>query len=678
MVSEYRPIDVLPGVQPIEDETNLATRHYTSADKIRFVNGKPQKIGGWKITSFDFGDAIVGYARSFFSDFINGKVYGALGTHSRLYSIIGSRLINITPFQTSSTTAANSLDTHYDTLGNNPFAAVDGQTVVTVTDAKASKFKAGDTVTFSGATGFAGILAAALNTNHIVRSVGTGTYTIALSSAATSTASGGGASVVRTSGLVTVNKAAHGLSNGDRVKISGAAAFGGITTGNINLEHIIRNVATDAFDVMTAGTATSSVSAAGGASTVYFPPIPAGLIDESAVQGYGAGLYGVGLYGTALVSGDARIPPRIWFFDRYADTIIGTPGNQTGVYQWDGNTATAPTLIANAPTAVNYAFVSDDIIVTLGAGGVENRIFASDRTDITVWTSSSTNTVYDDDVEGAGRLISHAQLDGYNLLFTENKTYTFRYIGLPAVWEIRTLDDKIGLIAPMARISINGVVYWMGKDNFYMYSGGAVEVIPSNSQNQCTCLRYIFDNINRGQKSKIFCWFNKKYQEIWWHYPTTTSECTHLVRFNIHDRTWTPDTMARTAAEYPNVTLDVPYLFNITTAYTHENGTDDNTSSLPFSLVSDKRYYGKDTTNVNAVIPDSRQLGPINLNIKGWLFPQSTRTMFNRNYTINPTKDLVDGANNARIIQYTWTGNTLGQYWEMGEWLEDVQKGAGR
>lgn len=678
MASEYRPIDILAGVQPIADETNMATRHYTNSNKIRFVNGKPQKIGGWDALDFDYGDEIEGYTRSYFSDFINGKHYGVAGTNTRLCSILGSRLTNITPFDTSSIAIANSLDTHYATLGGNPFSAINGSSTITVTDSEALKFVPGDEVTYSGATGFAGFLAAAINTNHIIRSVGSGTYTIALSTNANSTTAGGGASVVRSSGLVTVDDAAHGLGNGDRVKISGATAFGGIATGEINVEHIIRNVTTDTYDVMTDGTATSSVSNGGGASTIYYPPIADGPIDEVSSQGYGAGLYGVGLYGTALVSDDERIAPRIWFFDRYADTIISTPGNQTGIYQWDGNSSTAPSLIANAPTQVNYVFVSDDIIVTLGAGGIENRIFSSDRTDITVWTSSSTNTVYDDDIEGAGRLMSHAQLDGYNLIFTEHKTYTMRYIGLPAVWEIRTLDDKIGLIAPMARISINGVAFWWGQDNFYMYSGGAVEIIPSNSQNQCTCLRYIFDNLNYGQKSKIFCWFNKKFQEIWWHYPTTGNECDSVVRFNIHDRTWTIDTMDRTAAEYPNVTLNNPYLFNINEGYIHEVGYDAAGSSMPFSLVSDKRYYGKDTTNLNAIIPDSAQLDSITFNASGWLYPQSVNKMFNKDMIITPTTEIVEAANNARILQYSWSGNSLGQYWEMGEWLEEVQTGAKR
>ena len=675
--SEYRPINIVAGVQPSNDATALSTNHYTYTDKIRFVYGKPQKIGGWVSFTADNNDAISGYVRSYTSDFINGKHYGVIGTHSKLYSLIGSRLTNITPFETTSITIPDSIDTHYDTLGSNPLAAVSGSMLLTVTDSNASKYAAGDTITISGASSFAGISSGAINSTHIIRTIAAGSYTINVGEVATSTISGGGASVIRTSGMLTFTDSAHGMANGDRVKIAGAVDVGGIAAANINKEFIIRNVTTNTFDCVTIGTATSSVTGGGGSGVVYYQEIAEGLINESATQGYGAGLYGVGLYGTALESTDGRTPPRIWFMDRYADTFIMTAGNQTGVYQWDGDISTAPALIANAPTEINYAFVSDNIIVTLGAGGVENNITASDNTDITVWSSSSTNQVFIDDIEGAGRLISHAPIDNYNLLFTEYKVYTFRYIGLPFVWEVNLLDGRIGIISPMGRISINGVVYWMGRNNFYMYSGGAVEIIPANSQNECTALRYVFDDLNYSQKSKVFCWFNKKFQEIWWHYPSAqSSECDRIIRYNIHDYTWTIDTMDRTAAEYPNTTLDNPYLFNVSTLYTHENGFDADGEVMPFSLISDKRYYGKSTTNLNAVIPDSIQNANITFNAKSWLFAQSTSTMYNIDHTITPTTEKKEITNNGRIFQYSWSGSGLGQFWRMGEWLEEVQQGS--
>ncbi len=46
---------------------------------------------------FDYGATIAGTVRSLYTDFINGKYYTVLGSNEKIYSLIGSRLTNITP-----------------------------------------------------------------------------------------------------------------------------------------------------------------------------------------------------------------------------------------------------------------------------------------------------------------------------------------------------------------------------------------------------------------------------------------------------------------------------------------------------------------------------------------------------------------------------------------------------
>lgn len=677
----YQPIDTLPGVQPETDKTAVSTGHFTYSDKIRWENDVPKKIKGWQSILFDYSSTILGTVRSIFTDFINGKFYTVLGSNKKLYSVIGSRLTNITPLLVTSEAVPDSLDTHYDTLTNNPFSSTNGSMIITVTDADAANYEVGDTVYFSGAAGFAGILAAAINGDSIIRTIGAGFYTVNFGVAANATTTGGGAAVVRSSGLITVNDLAHGQLDGDRVGIDDAATTAGILDTEINNQFIIRNVTTNSFDVMTVGEATSSVSAGGGVSTIYFQEIPEGNLNETAVQGYGAGFYGMGLYGTALLSTSARSFPRIWFFDRYANSVVMTPGNQTGVYQWFGNNETAPQLVANAPTKVNYVFVQDNILVTLGAedGGnpQENRIFASDQNDITMWTSSANNQVYDDNVEGAGRLISHCPVEDYSLLFTENKTYSFRYIGLPFVWETKTIDDTIGIIAPLARCNAKGDAYWMGLDNFYRYRGGKVEIVPANSQDEATLLRYVFDNLNIGQKSKFFAWYNKEFDEVWFHYATADSnEPNRVATVNLKTGVWAPHTLDRTAAESAGVKLKNPRLANANILYQHEYGFDADGASMPWSLVGNKRYYETDSTNLNSIVPDSVQTGNITFTYLGYLFPQSPLPVDSPTpYTVTPTTEFIPFTASGRFHQYALEGNELGQEWIGGAWMEELQSG---
>lgn len=669
---ELVPLNFIPGVCPPSDATPSSVQQYVDAQNIRFVKGKPQKLGGWDVVTLN-GQALSGIIRSIFGAQIAGKVQTLLGSSEGLYGLIGSDNQNITPFLTSSTAAANSLSTHYATLANNPITTVDGSSFIDVADSEATSYVVGDSYTLSGSSAVGGVPDTDINKTHTIKDVASGVITLKVATEATSSTSGGGASVVRSSGLLTVSSTAHGQANGDRVKFASAADTGGILAASINVESIIRNVAANSFDIMTNGGATSSVSGGGGSSTVYYKQITSGLENETSGQGYGMGKYGTGLYGTARLSSSGRRFPRIWSFDNFGENVVMTPGNQGSVYKWTGTHAAAPALLSGAPTDVDYAFVSDNILVTLRG----NRITASDQGNIEEWTSSSTNKVYDDYIEGAGDLISHAPLAGHNLLFTRNQVYTFRYIDLPLVWNIRLLDN-IGLAGQNARVVVKGVAYWMGLNNFYMYRGGNVEVIPSNVGPESTLLKYVFENINRSQLSKCFAWYNEKYDEIWFHYPSENSlEPDKIARYHVTERHWTPDTMDRTAAEYPAKRLQFPRLVDsYGNFYRHEVGHDDSGVAMAFSLTTPLRYYGTDNAQNVIIVPDSVQTEDTNITItsKSKSFPQSPNFKNTKNFTLAPDTEFKPVGIDGRFMQYVISGEALGQEWIMGQWFEGIQQ----
>lgn len=679
LASQITELAIVPGVMPSTDATPSDIPCWASSYHVRFdsTTGRLRKLAGWDSIQFNYDATISGTMRTIFSATINQSVYTIIGTNSYLYSLTGSSLTNITPLVTMAIAIPDSLATHYSTLANNPITTVNGSSSIVISDSQAALFRVGDIYTLSGASTTNGVPNTEINDDHIIRSIGVNQITIIVSTSATSSGSGGGASVVRSSGLLTVTDNAHGLASGDRVKMEGAASTGGILDTEINKEFIIRNITTNTFDIMTEGTATSSVSGGGGAATEYYPQIAAGALNQGAGQGYGAGLYGVGLYGTALVSSAGETYPRIWFCDRFGDNIIMTAGNETGIYTWDGDTSIAPALITNAPTDVNYAFVQNNILVTFGHD-VENKIFASDQGDYTQWTASATNQVFEDIIEGAGRFISHIPVDGYSLIFTETQCYTFKYIGLlSGIWQILSLDPTIGLIAPMARVSVNGYAYWMGQDNFYMFRGGKIEIIPSNITQQSTILRYVFDNLNYSQRYKIFAWYNENYDEIWWHYPSAQSnECDRIARFNRKLGCWTPDELDRTAGEYPTQSLSNPRLGNTGTLYLHESGTDDDGSPMPFEATTKKYFYGTNSAILAQFIPDSIMSGTIQFNINSYNYPQSATSMNSNTFDVTSTTEKIPVQINGRYANYTFSGEELGQDLLMGQWMIEPQKAA--
>lgn len=678
--STIRPIEVLAGVQPSTDKTNFSTPHYTLSDKIRFIHGVATKVGGWRSFPFSTGNLIEGVSRSMWGGVLSNSIKTLIGTNEKLYFLLGQELFNITPLQTSSVAlGANPISNLYGTLASNPIATVDGSNTITVSDANAGKLRVGDTIELSGSSAVGGIPDTDINTAHKIRSVSSGQYTVYVATSATSTTSGGGASVVRATGLVEFSATAHGQLEGDRVKIAGSTDVGGILAAEINKEFIIREVGTNYFDVMTDGVATSSVGGGGGASIVYYKEIEDGVVDYSFGQGYGMGKYGVGRYGVSKTSTAGIIYPRIWFIDRFADVAVMTPGNQGKLYSWSGTSDVAPTVISGSPSEVNYSFVSDSIAVTFGDDNVQNRIYASDQNDISQWTDLSENQVFIDDIEGAGRLISHCPANGENLIFTNTQTYRFSYIGPPLVWSISLLDNSVGIIGPMARCSVNNTAYWMSNNNFYRWRGGNAEIIPANSQDQSTILNYVFDNINQDQAYKCFAWYNAIADEVWFHYPSADStECDRVARVHISDNVWSPDTFDRTCAEYPeNVVYNPRLVAEDGTLYIHEIGVDDDTLPMAWSLTSNTRFGGKHSNLLSGYLPDSSVNGDISFRIQGYLFPQSPTASYDKTFVVTEDTTAPPPAQiGARFWKYTWSGEELGQNFIMGNWLEYIQQGS--
>lgn len=675
MPKTLQPIQIIAGVEPVSDRTSSTTQHYTDAKGIRFVGGYPEKVGGWAALTFNNSEVINGKTRSIFSYKLNDLTRYLMGTSSRLYDVFGSELTNITPLKAATIAVANSLDTYHATLGNDPIDTVLNSTTITINDT-AHKFRAGDIVTLSGSAAVNGIPAIDINADQFIRSVSTNSYTIIVSTSATSTGSGGGASVVRASGYITLNSTSHDLIDGDRVKIAGATATGGILAVEINLEFEIRNVVTNAFDAYTQGSSTSSVSSGGGAGTVYQEPIDSGSEDTLSGQGYGMGLYGVGLYGVSKVSSGSSTLPRRWSHDRFGDLTLSCAGDGTGVYKWDGNILNAPSLVANAPTEVNYIFVSNNIAVALGydtgaAAAKENGLSWSDQGGLTNWTTGQSGS---DAIEGAGRFISHASARGENLLFTESQTYTFRYIGGQLIWQTSLLDQGIGLIAQNARISASGIVFWMGQNNFYMWRGGSVEVIRSNSSTESTILNYVFNDINFGQKEKIFSWYNSEHREVEWRYPSANSnEPDRIARLNIDTYVWTYDELTRTAAEYPSVLSQTPYMSDENSViYLHENGLNDNGAGMEWLLSSPYLFSGTNTTQIAAFIPDQTLTGNVNVDLSTKLYPQSP-DILTKSYTMTNTSARIATEQNGRYLKLDLSGSDLDQEFRIGQWFYEIK-----
>ena len=141
----FTPIEVLPGV--VKSESDYAARgRWIDMDHVRFVSGKPEKIGGTQRFITDTFDGIARGATAWASYL--GTQCLVFGTACSLYIYREGALSLITPYRPDATGLA---------LATDPFAVTIGSADVTVTSAAHGITSVGTLVTFSGATAGGGI-----------------------------------------------------------------------------------------------------------------------------------------------------------------------------------------------------------------------------------------------------------------------------------------------------------------------------------------------------------------------------------------------------------------------------------------------------------------------------------------------------------------------------------------
>ena len=214
------------------------------------------------------------------------------------------------------------------TLGSNPFATSNGSSTVTVTQS-GHQLNVGDSVTFSGASGVAGL---DINGTFVVASASADSYTFTASSAANSDVSGGGSSVAfvsaptealdnllvldklgsnpftTTSGssTVTVEHVGHGFSTGDYVTFDNAASspINGLRIGIGDQRNFAVTVTDSNHYTITAATLSDPLTTTAGSSTVSAEIVGHGFsVNDTVTFSGGSAVGGLTLNGTFTVTG---------------------------------------------------------------------------------------------------------------------------------------------------------------------------------------------------------------------------------------------------------------------------------------------------------------------------------------------------------------------------------------
>ena len=595
-----------PGIN--RDQTDYASEGgWYECDKIRFRSGFPEKIGGWTVQTLQ---QYVGAARAIYTWITaDGAQITALGTNEKIYLVVSSNIIDITPIRVTYTNSSPSAG-----FTNNCFTTTNGSTTVTVT-LTAHGGTNGSYVTFSGVVGFAGIPAGDFNKEFKISNVTTNTFDITVATPATSGTTGGGTNITAAFQINIGNNnvtAGYGWSTGTW----GRSTWGSGTTipvyqparlvffQNFNDDLIFNIRGGDVYYWQyTSSYSTRAVllSSVGGAVAV--PQQVNKILFAST--------------GHLFALGCTTYDP------------LASPPNYLGTYD---------------PLLVRWANVDADI-------GPEPEN----------WQPQLTNTAGFFRLQAGSEIVTAINTRQETLIWTNTSLYSMQFLGTTEVFGQQPLSAHISIVGPNVVTGANNVTYWMGNDKFYTYSG-RVDTLP------CTLRQYVFTNINRVQGPIFFAGTNAQFNEIIWFYCSQNSDqIDRYVVYNYAENIWYFGTLARTCWIDAGNTR-YPLAAQNGWVYQHEDGTDDG-QPLGAPPVGINAYIqsadvdigdGEEFMLTKRIIPDVNFTGSLNANpVTGApLTPEATMTVGVRNFpgaTIATSN--ASGISNAKDVITTATIN---------------------
>lgn len=554
---------LLPGVNTTETPA-LNTAGVSQSQLIRYqpdpnTGGVIQKIGGWQ--KF-FPTAMVATVRALWAwEDTEGNAHLAFGTQSRtsgpnagqaqLGVITSGTLQDITPTQ-----ATDNIAPSLQTTADSAIVIVNDGTIGTITPY--------DTVYIPIQIAVGGIVLFGLYQCDPDGVVAPGQYdilamdTLGRPQPALTSATGGVLpSIQTTSGQLaaTVTLPNNGYSSGSTFPILVPTTIGGIVwSGN----YVVQTVAdVNNFTILGNAPALSSASSQiNGGLAQFIYSFGQGAIPSG--TGYGIGGYGLGGYGSGSsitpATGTA-IGAQSWTLDNYGEILVAVANQAPAmpafqpIYVWDPVSG-VPTaqVIPQAPPVNAGAFVAmpQRQIIAWGSTvtGVQDPLLIRwcDVNDFTDWIGTVINQAGQYRLTRGSRIVGAIQGPQQGIVWTDVDVWSMQYIGQPFVYSFNEIGTGCGLIAQKAAASYNGIVYWMGPNQFFTLSGGGVLPLP------CPVWDVVFQQLDQNRLELIRTAVNSRFGEVSWFFPTIGSaDASTYVKYNAFLQQWDYGSLTRTA-----------------------------------------------------------------------------------------------------------------------------------
>ena len=332
------------------------------------------------------------------------------------------------------------------------------------------------------------------------------------------------------------------VSAGDRVEFTGVDNFSGTS---VNGTFAITSVsAQDAFFIIANQNATADANNVGGTNGKINLLIPNEESNDIQGLGYSAGVWnGQQAWNSPASSSDIVFQGAQWKLDTYGEDLLALRRKSKIAYldvSENNYTIARASLVGTAPYANSFIVSPNDgHVVCYGASTtatdttiVPLRVAWSDQNNFRVWQPTATNTAGSVNLTEGSRIIGAIRSRNTINIWTDKAMYIQEFVGTPFIFRFTQVGSNCGMISPHAAVDIDGVSYWMGDNNFYMYDG-RVNTMP------CTIRRHLFESFNMTQKDKVYAGINSEFKEIIWLYPRGDSlEPNAYVIYNYEEQTW--------------------------------------------------------------------------------------------------------------------------------------------
>lgn len=275
--------------------------------------------------------------------------------------------------------------------------------------------------------------------------------------------------------------------------------------------------------------------------------------------------------------------------------------------------------------------------------------------------------------------------------------------GNASLFAFYTVTSENSILSSRSVIEYDGIFYWAGIDRFLFYNG-TVQELP-NQMN----LDFFFQNLNYAQRQKVWCTKIPQWGEIWWHYPSGNAvECNAAVIYNKRENSWY-STNYPASANYPGnaqgrgtgyfeqVFADPIWMDNLANnagtfaSWVHETGEDENVngilSAIPsFFTTGDLSWVATGPTgswtgvdrwiDLERIEPDFwEQVGNISVTVTSYEYAGDvvTNTPIPPSgfgpYILAPGQEKADMREQGRYMFLTFTSNSIGGFYELGQLL---------